>query len=572
MKVFRFVLVAALLLVSAGAVSADASPLLEAMKTELDRSFAALQHADLVPLYYLSYHVSDINQVEIFASYGAIDRESSTRSRTLDTDCRIGDYTLDNTHEILGEYDFPSGGSPVQLPLEDDMKAIRTIIWKNTDEVYKGALERYTKVKTNQQVLVERQDTSADFSHEPPNEYIGLPVAPTLDAEAWKERLRRWSAIFKEYPFVQTSGVGLSQIGDNRFFVDSDGSRIQTGQSYARLRIECSGTAEDGMTITRSEGFDAATVDGLPAGEEVEQNIYRLIDELKTLLDAPLAEPYTGPAILINRASGVFFHEIFGHRIEGHRQKSEREGQTFTRMVGQRILPEFISVYDDPTVPEFNGTFLRGCYRYDDEGVKTTRVPIVEKGVLSNFLMSRSPINNFPNSNGHGRKQAGRKAVSRQGNLEIESSREYPYDTLMAMLVRECNKQGKPYGLVFYDISGGFTATGRYGPQSFKVLPLLVYRVYADGRPPEAIRGVDIVGTPLSSFDKIIATGNDYGVFNGTCGAESGWVPVSATSPSILVSQVEIEKKMKQQEKPPILPPPYNPSQPQGKTHPEEQQ
>jgi hypothetical protein len=178
---------------------------------------------------------------------------------------------------------------------------------------------------------------------------------------------------------------------------------------------------------------------------------------------------------------------------------------------------------------------------------------------MKNFLMSRSPISDFPRSNGHGRKQAGRRAVSRQGNLVVESDREYPFDTLLAMLAEECEQQGKPYGLVFYDISGGFTQTARYGPQSFKVLPLLVYRYYADGRPPEAIRGVDIVGTPLSSFEKIIATADDYEIFNGTCGAESGWVPVSAVCPSILVSQMEVEKKMKEQDRPPVLEPPYHP-------------
>ncbi len=570
-KLVFFTLLVVIVMGQTVALATDRSPLLEAMKTELKRSFAALQNADEVPLYYLSYHVTDLRRVDISAGYGAINRENVTHNRTLDTDCRVGDFWLDNTHEIRGEFDFSSRGGSARLPLEDDPAAIRTIIWRNTDEVYKAALERYTKVKTNQQVLVEREDTSADFSREIPNEYIGELVAPAMDAGAWKERLKRWSAIFKEYSSVKSSGISISLTSDNRFFVDSDGAMIQIGQSYARLSLRCSGIAEDGMSISRSEGFDAATPDGLPAGEEVEQHIYRLIDELETLLNAPLAEPYTGPAILINRASGVFFHEIFGHRIEGHRQKSEREGQTFTRKVGQQILPEFISVYDDPTIKDFGGTFLRGHYLYDDEGVKTSRVTVVEDGILRNFLMSRSPINNFPHSNGHGRKQAGRRVVSRQGNLIIESAQEFPFDTLMAMLVRECRKQDKPYGLIFYDISGGFTSTGRYGPQSFKVMPLLVYRVYADGRPPEAIRGVDIVGTPLSSFDKIIATGDDYDVFNGTCGAESGWVPVSATSPSILVSQVEIEKKMKQQEKPPILSPPYEPSKPQGSIQPEGQ-
>jgi predicted Zn-dependent protease len=444
------------------------------------------------------------------------------------------------------------------------MLAIRTIIWKNTDDIYKAALERYTKVKTNEQVLAEREDTSADFSTEKANAFIGNTVASDLDAKVWKERLKKWCAIFKDYPFVKTSSVELSLANDNRYFVDSDGALIQAGQTYARLIVNCSGAAEDGMEIERYRTFDAESPEGLPVGDEVDKSIYKLIGELDTLLHAPMAEPYSGPAILVNRASGVFFHEIFGHRIEGHRQKSEMEGQTFARKVGQQILPDFISIYDDPTLAQFNGTFLRGHYLYDDEGVKSQRVPVVESGILRNFLMSRSPIKNFPVSNGHGRMQAGATVVSRQGNLIVQSTRQYPFDTLLKMLRDECQKQGKPYGLIFYDISGGYTQTGRYGPQSFKVIPLLVYRYYADGRPAEVIRGVDIVGTPLSSFEKIMATGNDYDIFNGTCGAESGWVPVSGVSPSILVSQVEVEKKMKEQEKPPILKPPYEPKQPKG--------
>ncbi len=546
------------------AQDAERSPLMDALHSELDRSFAAMEHANDAPLYYLRYQVTDIEQYEIAARYGAVVRNDHSRDRVLDVECRVGDYQLDNTHEIRGE--FESSGKPPapELPLDNDLLAIRTIAWRYTDVVYKAALERYTKVKTNQQVLVEREDTSADFSRESPHTFIGETKHHTLDPDKWQELLRQWSALFKEHAFVHTSGVSLSLSNNNRCIVDSDGAEIQTGQSYARLAIHCSGIADDGMNLRRTETFDAASVERLPEDREIEKAIHRMIAELEALLQAPLAEPYAGPAILVNRASGVFFHEIFGHRIEGHRQKSEREGQTFTRRVGESVLPEFISVYDDPTIEKWDETFLRGHYVYDDEGVPAQRVVVVDDGILKNFLMSRSPINNYPHSNGHGRKQPGRSPVSRQGNLVIESSKQVPFETLQEMLLTECQRQGKPYGLIFYDISGGFTMTGRYGPQSFKVIPLLVYRVYADGREPEPIRGVDIVGTPLSSFDKIMATGNDYGVFNGTCGAESGWVPVSAISPSILVSQVEIEKKAKEQEKPPLLPPPYDPSEPQG--------
>jgi predicted Zn-dependent protease len=553
------------------ASAVEKSPLLKAMKTELDRSFGALKNADQAPLYYLSYHVTETHRNTLTASYGALKTVDVHRDRVLDIICRVGDYNLDNTKEMRDEADFDFfDRQRIQLPLENDELAIRAVIWENTDRIYKAALERYTKIVTSEQVLAQREDTSADFSREKPNNYIGQTVDIGLDTAAWKDRLKHWSAIFKEYPFVQISSVELSITNDNRYFVDSDGATIQTGQPYARLSLRCTGAASDGMEIDRYETFDADSPDGLPTGPVIEENIHRLIGELEALLKAPLAEPYAGPAILVNRASGVYFHEIFGHRIEGHRQKSEMEGQTFARKVGTQILPDFISVSDNPTQHDFNGQFLRGYYLYDDEGVKAQPVTVVDNGIMKSFLMSRSPINNFAHSNGHGRKQGGMDAVSRQANLMIKSTREFPFDTLLSMMLDECRRQGKPYGLIFYDIAGGFTQTGRYGPQSFKVLPLLVYRYYADGRPPEAIRGVDIVGTPLSSFEKIIATGNDYEAFNGTCGAESGWVPVSALSPSILVSQVEVEKKAKEQEKPPILKPPYNPANtPEGAHMPE---
>ena len=558
-------LTAILLLAVSSLYAVEQSPLLTAMKTELDRSVKTLAHADSVPMYFLSYQVTDTERRTISATYGAISMDDYSRSRILDMDLRCGDYRLDNTREIRGSYDYGSFiGGPTMLPLQDDEKAIRTAIWEATDNEYKTALEQYTKVKTNQDVMVEQEDTSADFSVEKPNVFVGTTVAVTCDTAAWETRLRELSAIFKDYPFVENSSVNMSITNDNRYFVSSEGSSIQQGQAYVRLSVFCSGTCTDGMQIQRFEGFDAATMDGLPTDSVVVKTIHRLVGELEVLLKAPLAEPYSGPAILVNRAAGVYFHEIFGHRIEGHRQKSESEGQTFAKKVNQKILPDFISVFDDPTLSEFNGEFLRGHYLYDDQGVKTEKVTVVDNGVLKSFLMSRSPVRGFPVSNAHGRKQAGRSVVSRQGNLMVRSTKELPFDSLLTLLKEECRKQGKPYGLIFNDISGGFTSTGRSGPQAFKVIPLLVYKYYTDGRPMEAIRGVDIVGTPLASFEQIIATGNDYDAFNGTCGAESGMVPVSAVAPSILVASMEVEKKSKEQQKPPILPPPYKPIKTSG--------
>jgi predicted Zn-dependent protease len=310
------------------------------------------------------------------------------------------------------------------------------------------------------------------------------------------------------------------------------------------------------MDLTTSETFEAVDPQNLPKDEVIAAAIERVAKELTGLLKAPVVDPFIGPAILSGRAAGVFFHEIFGHRVEGHRQKDENEGQTFTKSVNAPVLPDFLSVTFDPTKRKVNGIDLNGWYRYDDEGVAARSVQAVDHGILKTFLMSRSPIQGFPHSNGHGRRQTGAEVVSRQSNLLVESTRQVPEARLREMLIAEIKRQNKPYGLYFENITGGYTTTGRGGLQAFKVIPLVVYRVYADGRPDELVRGADIVGTPLASFSKILATSDRQEVFNGYCGAESGSVPVSAVSPALLISEIEIEKKQKSQDRPPLLPAP----------------
>jgi len=221
-------------------------------------------------------------------------------------------------------------------------------------------------------------------------------------------------------------------------------------------------------------------------------------------------------------------------------------------------MPGFISVYDDPTVLSLNGIPLNGFYRYDDEGVAAQRAPLIDHGVFRGFLMSRSPTRGFAHSNGHGRRQAGQDIVARQGNLIVDPARTTTPAELTRLLLEEVKRQGKPYGLRFRDIEGGYTGTEREMPQAFKVLPIIVYRVYPDGR-EEMVRGVDIEGTPLTSLSTILAAANDFDVFNGFCGAESGMVPVSASSPSLLLAQVEIARRQNEKNKPPILPAPVMP-------------
>jgi predicted Zn-dependent protease len=495
----------------------------------------------------------------VSASYGALVQSSSRRARILDTDVRVGDYRLDSTHAIRSDdFDYSSAmnGHAVTLPLSDDPGALRSVAWLETDRRYKEAAERLVKVKTQRTLKVADEDPSDDFSHEKPVNYIGQAASIEVDVPAWEQKIRDLSARFRGQDSIYDSQVTLQVVTHTRWLLNSEGSVIQTGRNYVRVFLQAETRADDGMELERFESYDAASFDSLDGVAEMQKGADSMIADLKSLRKAPLADPYIGPAILEGRAAGVFFHEIFGHRVEGHRQKNEDEGQTFAKKIGEPVMPAFVSVYDDPTLSRIGGVDLNGFYRFDDEAVTAQRATLVDRGVLTGFLLSRSPTRGFHESNGHGRRQEGRAVVSRQGNLVVQTSVVVPVDELRRQLREEAKRQGKAYGLLFRDISGGFTNTTRTGPQSFKVLPILVYRVWADGRPDELVRGVDLVGTPLASLSRILASGNDYQTFNGYCGAESGFVPVSATSPSLLVQQIEIERRDKGSEKPPVLPAP----------------
>ncbi|MDA8132726.1 MAG: metallopeptidase TldD-related protein [Elusimicrobia bacterium] len=551
----------ALLLSSLPAIAGaaqPADPVMDALSKELDRSFSGLKKAEKVPLYYLGYELTVSTYHQISAKLGALEYDGGSAGAKLDIDMRVNTMELDNTHQVKGSSAWGSYSQSQNLPvaLDGDEDAIRARLWQYTDKAYKAAQEKFTKVKMNKAVTAEEDDPSPDFSAAPPEKFYETVTLKQPDLAAWRDRLKRLSARFEGYPFIYDSGVWLSWENQNRYLVNSDGTRVKTGNNYIVLGYSLMSRTTDGMDLTRGERYAGSDFSDLPSDDRIIADMDRSIKELKALLAAPVVDPYSGPAILNARAAAVYFHEIIGHRLEGHRQKQEDSGQTFAKKVGQKVTSDIITLYDDPAVRDFRGIPLRGYYRYDDEGVKARRAGLVDHGVLKGFLMSRSPIRGFSASNGHGRREAGNEVVSRMGNTIVEASTSVPYAQLRGMLIEECKKQGKPFGLVFDDISGGFTRTSRGSGQTFKVLPLLVYRVYTDGRPDEVVRGVDIVGTPLTSFSKIEAAADDPDVFNGTCGAESGWVPVSAVSPSLLLGEIEVEKSQKSQQKQPVLPPP----------------
>jgi predicted Zn-dependent protease len=278
-----------------------------------------------------------------------------------------------------------------------------------------------------------------------------------------------------------------------------------------------------------------------------------MIKKLEALQTAQVVEPYSGPALLAGAAAGVFFHEIFGHRVESSRMKSDNDAQTFKNKIGEQVLSKDVSIIFDPTITSYKGFPLSGSYKYDDEGVKSRKVLIVNNGLLNDFLANRTPITGKLNSNGHGRAQAGLNPVSRQSNLILESSKIVPETELRAMFREELKRQNLEFGYYFREVSGGFTSTGRIQPNAFNVTPLEVYKVYADDKPDELVRGINLVGTPLAMFSEIKAVGGDYGLFNGTCGAESGGIPVASVCPMMFVQKIEIQKKAKSSNTKPIL-------------------
>lgn len=534
--------------------------LLRALKAELTRSLEGLRGKSKAPLYYLGYGASETRTYDAQAALGALETETARVYRGVDVDVRLGSHALDNTHQLKGEGgDYtPAHGRYSELPVDDDEDALRAELWLRTDRAFKDAENRYTRVLTNKAVTASEEDASADFSREEPSRHYGPVEPPSFEPAEWRARLVRISAQAKPYPFLLEADAGLSVRTENRYLVTSEGSEVVTGNRFVRLSYSMKARTDDGMDLFRFQSYDGERFADLPDETTVVADLKRSAGELEALLRAPLVEPFTGPAIFRGRAAAVFFHEILGHRLEGHRQKLEDEGQTFKKKLGEPVTAEFLSVQDDPTLERFRGTFLRGFYRFDDEAVPARRVTLVEDGVLKGFLLSRSPIEGFPRSNGHGRRSASNEVVARMGNLVVSASRAVPYARLRERLLEEIRRQGKPYGLIFDDISGGYTNTSRSDAQSFKVEPLLVFRVFPDGRPDEPVRGVDIVGTPQASFLKIVAAADDPEIFNGTCGAESGWVPVAAVSPSLLLSEIEVEKKAKSSEKPPVLPPPHH--------------
>jgi len=533
---------------------------LSALVEELSRSQKDLRIRGHEAPYFLSYSVRGSEAREVGAKYGAIFLDHVRRERRLQVDVRVGSYEFDNTgSQEMFDFDGQDSGYSAgrDAPLDDDPAALRNALWLLTDDLYKKALSAYLKKKGKEVYRPDDPERPPSFSREEPHVDVMPRAEHPFDAEAWKRELRLQSDRLRSHPELFDSQLRAGVDREEREMASTEGARLITERVIYGLHVQAWARAPDGMLLEDSRDFYGAGEAELPRGEKLSGKIDEMVAELLALRSAPVLDPYTGPALLAPEAAGVLFHEAVGHRLEGERQNDDKDGRTFKGRVGKPILPGFLTILDDPTLARFGGVSLNGLYKYDDQGVPAQRTVLVERGVLKTFLLSRAPVAGFSRSNGHGRSSPGRDPVARMANLIVQSDRTLPPAKLKEALIAEARRQEKPFGLLIRDVTGGNTDTSGYAYQAFKGQPRLVYKVDANTGEETLVRGVEIVGTPLTSLGKITAAGDDPRVFDGYCGAESGFVPVSTVAPTVLITEIELQRTRKDSGRSPVLASPW---------------
>lgn len=548
---------------TSASTTADNDTLLRVLREELSADFAELQKQDIKP-YFMSFRVQESFTTRITASFGFLGISNQNHSRTFTPQVRVGTPELDNF-----KFNNQSRSGTQPLPLTDaSTDALRVAIWSQMLTAYDRATAAYRDAQNRLRSQADNEDKAPCFSmlsdsvaesyYEPP---LTHPALTPAEQREWEERLCRISAVFRQWPQFGEAVANLQVENQRTHLVSTEGTAIVQNRISYRVFIRAQVKTDDGMEMPLNKTYYATSLDALPGEDVMIRDAEDVGRRLEALSKAPVADPFTGPALMSGEASGVFFHEIFGHRLEGHRMKTG--GQTFRKMIGEQVLPTDFQVYCDPTLTHYGDQPLNGGYRFDDEGTRARRVNNVVDGVLKEFLMSRTPLDSFPQSNSHGRTAEGGTPVSRQSNLVVETRKPYTEAQLRQLLRDEARRQGKDYGYLFQSVSGGFTQTGEGGSiNSFNVTPLEVYRIFVDGRPDELVRGVDLIGTPLSMFSNITAGGDTPSTFIGVCGAESGWVPVSATSPMVFCSKIETQRRQEKSALMPVLEAPHFITQP----------
>jgi TldD protein len=543
-----FLILVVLVSFSGNAQSDDV--LLNNLKAELERQKSEFSSLSVSP-YYFSFKVEEIRTNDIQVEFGSIIYSEDDFGRIGNTEVRVGDYAKDNTSSTNSYGSFNAG---IPLPIDDEKDGLNLMLWLVSDIKYKMAEASFASLSEET-----KGDKQLSFSKESPVQYYEKPFQESVfdfDKTGWETKLMSLSEKANHKTNIISNSVALSRKITRKYFLSSEGSSIVQNQKNCLLSLNLSIVDSTGNEIPISKTYSANELKDLPSIEVIQADMDALIAIADKLVNAPYVEPYSGPILFSGKASAVFFHEVLGHRIEAERLSQISDGQTFKNKLGLKILPKNITVSSRPLIDEFNGMKLTGGYEYDDQGIKAKNVTVIENGILREFLLSRKPLGKFNNSNGHARSSEGGSPTSRQANLIIEGEKGLEMSKLRSLLIKECKKQDKAFGYFIDEVEGGYTTTDRYQPNTINISPIVVYKVFVDGREDELVKGMNLTGTPLNAFSEIIAIGNLYESFNGYCGAESGYIPVSAVSPALLLGKLEIQRKPVFKMKLPILPPP----------------
>jgi predicted Zn-dependent protease len=515
--------------------AAASDPILRALQSELARSKTQLKMENVDAPFYIEYRVFDVEQFEAGAAFGAIRDQSRTRLRLLRSVVRLGDNKVDSFYG-------PGQGVSDILPLDNDELAIRHQVWMATDQAYKRAGEAFATKKSLLKQLNVEQPVD-DFAKAEPVQLFGPAAHLDLDPVKWTKMLESATAVYKNDPHIQSLSANLSFIALTEYFVNTEGTATRQGSAHYLIVMSASEQAPDGMRLDRAPEYTSSRIEEMPTPEQFQADALKLIDGMKALREAPVVdEEYRGPVLFSNDAASDMFFDLIVPNVLGRRPAPGRPARTtgaFASSYRARVLPDFLSVVDDPTVDTFGGHSLSGSYKVDDEGVPVAPVSVVDKGMLVNFLIGRQPIRDFPTSNGHGRASGSGNTSPAPGNVFIRASRTFSREELKKQLIDQCRDRGLKYGY-FVDTLGP------------RLTPRVLYRVWVDDGHEELVRGAifNELDTRALRSD-LSAAGDDPLVSN-----RPGIPFMTLVSPSVLFNELEVKRADNSKEKLPDYPAP----------------
>ena len=505
------------------------------MLAELDRSKAKLKLADVDAPYYIEYRISDVDEFKVETVFGELRLQNRNHGRLLRVVVRVGNYKQDS-YIGMGE------GMANVAVVDDDLAALRNELWLNTDRAYKMASEALTQKQAalkqlNVEIPVDDFAQAAALKSVQP--LVHLEVAP----QNWVDTLRAASALYRRDALLQDFEASADFSATNRYLVNTEGTIVRDGKALYNVHVHGNTQAADGMRLNRGWSFVSAAAAELPGRAKILEQSDKVIAGLKELREAPMAdEDYRGPVLFAPAAAENVIDSLVSNNIVGRKPQLGAPARTtgaWSAEYKSRVLPDFFSVKDDPTLGTFQGRSLIGSYAVDDDGVKAQAVSVVEKGKLVNFLMGRAPIRDFPESNGHGRAALGQSPEPAPGTLKVESSEPLPPEELKKKLVELAKQHDLKYGYFVESLGGDLS-------------PQVLRRVWVNDGHEELVRGGLFGELDTRSLrSDIVAAGNDLKVSNR---AES--IPNSIINPSLLFDELQVKRVEASKEKLPEYPAP----------------